>query len=147
MTVPHANPLHATSVLIRGRVLLLSGQSGSGKSDLALRLIDRGALLISDDYTGLEARAGILYASAPPRIAGRIEVRGIGLVDIGCGGEGPVALMLDLDTVPARMTDETLPTERLCGIPVPVLAFAALEASAPIKAEQALRMFGLETRP
>lgn len=145
--MPHANLLHATSVLINGRVVLLSGKSGSGKSDLALRLIDRGALLIADDYTGLEARGGILYASAPPQIAGRIEVRGIGLIDMGFSGEGPVALMLDLDTVPARMADETLPVEMLCGIPVPVLAFAALEASAPIKAEQALRMFGLETRP
>ena len=145
--MPHTNPLHATSVLIDGRVLLLSGQSGSGKSDLALRLIDRGALLIADDYTGLEARGGILYASSPSQIAGRIEIRGIGLVDIGFGGEGPVALMLDLDTVPARMAGETLPTDMLCGIAVPVLAFAALEASAPIKSEQALRMFGLDARP
>lgn len=143
----NTNPLHATSVLIDGRVLLLSGQSGRGKSDLALRLIDRGALLIADDYTGLEARGGILYASAPPRIAGRIEVRGLGLVDMAYGGEGPVALMLDLDTIPGRMADERLPTKTLCGIAVPELAFAALEASAPIKAEQALRMFGLETRP
>ena len=59
--------LHASSVMIEGRVLLLAGQSGRGKSDLALRLIDRGAQLVSDDYTELVARNGILYASPPDK--------------------------------------------------------------------------------
>ena len=137
------NPIHATSVMIDGRVLLLAGRSGSGKSDLAMRLIDRGALLVSDDYTRLEARDEILYASPPPRIAGQIEIRGIGIVEMGFAGEGPVALMLDLDGTPARLPDENLPAVPLLGVPIPVIALKALESSAPIKAEQALLRHGL----
>ena len=138
-----ANPLHATSVMLAGRVLLLTGPSGRGKSDLALRLIDRGALLLSDDYTDLVARDGVVYASPPARIAGQIEVRGIGIVEMVFAGEGPVALVVDLNGTPERMPCEPLPTVELCGVAVPVIALAAFEASAPIKAEQALRRHGL----
>ena len=141
--MPDAPPLHATSVMIDGRVLLLAGRSGSGKSDLALRLIDRGALLVSDDYTDLAARDGILYASAPAMIAGRIEVRGVALLDLAFAGEGPVALLLDLDGMPARLPDEPLPHTILCGVAVPTLALAAFEGSAAIKAERALLRHGL----
>ncbi|KRB85993.1 aldolase [Sphingomonas sp. Root710] len=141
--VPLASPLHATSVMISGRVLLLTGGSGCGKSDLALRLIDRGALLVSDDYTDLSTRDGVLYASPPARIAGQMEVRGIGIVDMAFAGEGPVALILDLDRAPDRMPDTPLPMTPLCGVDIPVIAFAALEASSAIKAEQALLRHGL----
>lgn len=132
------SPFHATSVMISGRVLLLTGRSGRGKSDLALRLIDRGAVLVSDDYTLLGARDGLLYASPPAPIAGQIEIRGIGVVAMAFASEGPVALILDLDGSPERMPDEPLATVQLCGVAIPVLPFTALEASAPIKAEQAL---------
>lgn len=141
--MPGDNIFHATSVMIDGRVMLLAGKSGSGKSDLALRLIDRGAILVSDDYTCLEARDGILYASPPARIAGKIEIRGIGIAEMGFADEGPVALMLDLDATPNRLPDEPLPTTSFSGVAVPVIALAALEASAPIKAEQALFRHGL----
>ena len=139
----HPNPLHATSVMIGGRVLLLIGTSGRGKSDLALRLIDRGALLLSDDYTALVARNGTLYASPPAAIAGRREIRGVGIVEMAFAGEGPVALMLDLDNVPERLPHEPLAMTEYCGVAIPTLAIAALEASAPIKAEQALLRHGL----
>ena len=141
------NPYHATSVVIDGRVLLLAGASGSGKSDLALRLIDRGALLLSDDYTQLEERDGILHAMAPAQIAGCMEVRGVGIVEMAFAQEGPVALLLDLDGDPPRLPDERLPTTTLRGVAIPTIALAAFEASAPIKAEQALRLFGLGTAP
>lgn len=141
--MPQENPLHATSVMIDGRVVLLAGQSGRGKSDLALRLIDRGALLVSDDYTDLAARGGTLYASPPVTIAGKMEIRGIGIAELAFAGEGPVALILDLDGDPARMPDDPLPTTKLCGIAIPTLALAAHEGSAPIKAEQALLRHGL----
>jgi serine kinase of HPr protein (carbohydrate metabolism regulator) len=141
--MPETDPLHATSVMIDGRVLLLSGRSGSGKSDLALRLIDRGALLVADDYTNLTASDGVLYASPPPRIAGCIEIRGVGIADMAFADRGPVALLLDLDGTPQRLPEERLPTTSLRGVAIPTLALAAFEASAAIKAEQALRLHGL----
>ncbi len=140
------NPIHATSVMIDGRAMLLSGPSGSGKSDLALRLIDRGALLISDDYTLLENRDGILFAFAPPRIAGRIEIRGIGIIDVGIAGAVPVSLMLALDEAPDRLPDDVIGTIALQNVDIPALPFAAFEISAAIKAEAALRLHGLKVR-
>lgn len=138
-----ANPLHASSVLIDGRVLLIAGRPGSGKSDLALRLIDRGALLVADDYTRLERRGDALIASPPAEIAGKIEIRGVGIIEMAFAAEGPVALLLDLDEHVQRLPDEVPASVRLEGVDIPCLSFAALEASAPIKAEQALRQHGL----
>ncbi|ATE65339.1 HPr kinase/phosphorylase [Rhizorhabdus dicambivorans] len=137
------NPIHASSVLIGGRVLLIAGRAGSGKSDLTLRLIDRGALLVADDYTRLERRGMTLIASPPAEIAGRIEVRGVGIIDTAFASEGPVALLLDLDAPADRLPEEPLPTTELEGIAIPTLPFVALEASAPIKAERALRQLGV----
>jgi serine kinase of HPr protein (carbohydrate metabolism regulator) len=142
-----ANPLHASSVLIGDRVLLIAGRSGSGKSDLTLRLIDRGALLVADDYTRLAPRNGSLIASPPDEIAGRIEVRGVGIVEMDYAPEGPVGLLLDLDGTVDRLPGEMLRDTMLEGIAIPVLPFAALEASAPIKAEHALRLHGLKGVP
>lgn len=77
-------PLHATVVARRGptgwRGLMITGPSGAGKSDLALRLIASGWTLVSDDYSLIWASGGALYARAPDTIAGRIEVRGVGVV-------------------------------------------------------------------
>lgn len=139
----NADLIHATSLLIDGRAVLIAGASGTGKSDLALRLIDRGAQLISDDYTRLENRNGILFGSAVPSISGKIEVRGVGIVDIPNIGDGPVALLLDLDEVPERLPADPPVLRSLAGIAIPSLPFSALESSAPLKAELALRLYGL----
>jgi serine kinase of HPr protein (carbohydrate metabolism regulator) len=135
--------IHATSVVIDGRALLLAGASGSGKSDLALRLIDRGAILLSDDYSLLAVHDGALFAQAAPRIAGRIEVRGIGIVERPCQAEAPVALMLALDQMPERLPDG-VGRITLAGVEIPWLPLAPFEASAPIKAETAMRLYGLK---
>lgn len=160
MTAPAASPLspddpafrgtvHATCVALDGLALLLAGPSGSGKSDLALRLIDRGAALVSDDYSRLARRGDVVVASAPERIAGRIEVRGLGLVDMPCLPEAPVALWLDM-AVDTEDAPERYPLHeasvRLCGLPVPRLRLRPFEASAPLKAELALRRFGRPLR-
>lgn len=71
--------VHATTIAIDGAGVLLRGPSASGKSDLALRLIDDGARLVADDRTVLALRDGIVEASAPPSIRGKIEVRGLGI--------------------------------------------------------------------
>ena len=126
--------VHATTVAIEGLGLLISGPSGAGKSDLALRLIDRGAVLIADDRTAL-ARAGHrVYASAPATIAGKLEVRGV--VDMPGSGPVPVVLAIRLGT------PDRLPEHRWCdlaGVRVRELVVDAREPSAPIKVELALR--------
>lgn len=134
--------LHATSVAIGGRAVLLCGPSGVGKSDLALRLIDRGATLVSDDYTLLKWVDGRLEATAPQTITGMMEVRGIGLVDMPCIDYARVALMVDLSGDIDRMPAD--PEERMiAGAAIPVVRIAPLEPSAPIKVELALKTMGL----
>lgn len=138
-----ANPFHASSVLIDGRAVLIAGRSGSGKSDLALRLIDRGALLVADDYTRLDVRDGRLIASPPSAIAGKIEARGVGILELACAAEGMVSLLVDLEGTVERLPEEPVPTTSLEGIAIPTVVLAAFEASAPIKVEHALRRHGL----
>lgn len=133
--------VHATCVAIRGRGVLLAGRPGAGKSDLALRLMDRGAALVSDDYTELRIRAGRLLARAPPRIAGKMEVRGIGVIECVAAADVPICLFADLDRVPERLPSAQ--TMRVAGLDIPAIAIAALEPSAPLKLEYALHCFGL----
>jgi serine kinase of HPr protein (carbohydrate metabolism regulator) len=133
--------LHATCVAIGGRGVLLMGPSGSGKSDLALRLIDRGAGLVSDDYTVLTAADGQLVASPPPAIAGRIEVRGLDILDVPHVAGIPVALVIDLAEPVERLPERA--TRTIVGIALPLLRLTAFEASAPVKVELALASLGL----
>lgn len=92
-----APALHATSVRFADAGILLCGPSGAGKSDLALRLIEAGGVLIADDYTHLHRNdAGRLIARCPPALAGRIEVRGIGIVPLPHCGEAEIHLGFDL---------------------------------------------------
>ena len=136
--------IHVSAVAIDGHGVLIGGLSGKGKSDLALRLIDRGARLISDDYTFVRRNGEQLIASAPPTIAGKIEVRSVGLVDMPAVSDVPVALFVDLDVEPERLP-EPGEARLLAGIAVPVVGLSALEPSAPIKVEIALRMLGLNS--
>lgn len=130
--------LHATCVAIGDRGVLIEGLPGVGKSDLALRLIDRGAVLISDDQTLVTRERERLVASAPPTIAGKIEVRGLGIVEMPTLANIDVALMVSLSETIIRMPlDQT--RRSIAGIDVPVVALAGFEASAPIKVELALR--------
>jgi serine kinase of HPr protein (carbohydrate metabolism regulator) len=121
--------------------VLIAGASGRGKSDLALRLIDRGARLVCDDYTALRAEGGRLLASAPAATTGRIEMRGVGIVEMDALPQAPICLYVDLDLAPERLPERAAVT--LLERSVPALRLDALEASAPIKVETALRIFGL----
>jgi serine kinase of HPr protein (carbohydrate metabolism regulator) len=134
--------LHASCVAKDGRAILISGRSGSGKSDLALRLIDRGAVLVSDDYTIARRVAGRLLARAPLNIEGRMEVRGLGILPFPHQDDVPVCLFVDLNLDVVRLPEPREPVS-VAGVHVPVVAVNALEASAPIKVEVALRTFGL----
>jgi serine kinase of HPr protein (carbohydrate metabolism regulator) len=133
--------LHATTVAIDGRSVLLYGASGMGKSDLALRLIDRGATLVSDDYTLLKRVDGRLIATAPETISGQMEVRGIGIVPVPHVGDSPVALIVDLTETVERMPMHAA-TRTIAGVEIPLVAVVAHEASAPIKVELALKALG-----
>ncbi len=145
MTSPSlsSETLHASCIVKAGRAVLISGRSGSGKSDLALRLIDRGASLVSDDYTIVRRVNGRLLASAPANIAGKIEVRGIGIVEIETETDVPVCLAVDLNRDVQRMPD---PAEQfvVAGVRLPVIGLNGLEASAPVKVEVALAQLGLK---
>ncbi|MBO9711812.1 HPr kinase/phosphorylase [Sphingomonas sp.] len=133
--------IHASCVAIGGRAVLIEGRSGEGKSDLALRLIDRGAELVADDYTICQRQAGVLQACAPANIAGKIEVRGVGIVEMPHRARAPIALLIAILESPPRYPEE-FRVRRIAGIDVPVLPLAALEPSAPIKVELALKKHG-----
>ena len=136
--------LHASCVAIEGRAVLLTGAPGSGKSDLALRLVDRGAILVGDDGVAVAAREGRLHAYPGPNIEGQIEVRGIGILDFPWVADVPLALVIALDQPVSRMPDELLPVRVIEGLTLPMIALDAFEASAPVKVEKALWLYGLE---
>jgi serine kinase of HPr protein (carbohydrate metabolism regulator) len=137
MTQLSSDVIHASTISIGDRAVLLAGKSGAGKSDLALRLIDRGAILIADDYTEVRRHDGRLYAVAPTRLAGQIEVRGIGIVEMPYVGETEVGLIVDLDGAIERMPQPA--TRQLAGVEVPIASLAPFETSAAIKVELLLR--------
>ena len=130
--------VHATCVAIDGRGVLIIGEPGSGKSDLALRLIDRGGVLVSDDATTVLRQGATLVASPPPTIAGKIEVRGVGIIDMPWRRDVTVALVVDVSASPERMPDAELRHDVL-GVAVPKIALVAHDASTPVKVELALR--------
>src|SRR5688500_7195010 len=130
--------IHATCVAIGGAAVLLRGPSGAGKSDLALRLIEGGATLVADDQVMLTAETGRLVARAPGPIAGKLEVRGIGIVAVAAEAAAPVALIADLV---AAESVERLPepaAETILGIAVARIDLAPFELSAPTKLRLAL---------
>ena len=95
--------LHSSCVAIKGRAILLAGAPGSGKSDLALRLMREGAELVADDQTLLRCEEGQLIASPPPSIEGLIEIRHVGLVKMPFLPRASVAFYVDLVSLDAEL--------------------------------------------
>ncbi len=148
MTPPTTEPvqrkltLHqAGCVSVGGRGILIEGLPGSGKSSLALMLLDRGAQLVGDDGVALEVRNGQLWASPPPNTAGKLEIRNVGIVDLPAV-EAPVSLQLVLSNHASRFIEIAAKTG-LEGVQIPTLAFDAKGAAAAIRAEYALALHGL----
>ena len=134
----------ASCVAISGRAVMIEGSPGSGKTSLALALIDRGARLVGDDGVLLEARGNEeLWASPAPRITGKIEIRNVGIAEIE-PVEAQVALLLSLDPSAPRFVEQA-DAKDLLGIAIPSLRFAPQGAVGAIRAEYALAMHGLKT--
>jgi serine kinase of HPr protein (carbohydrate metabolism regulator) len=135
--------LHASTVAKDGRAVLISGPSGSGKSDLALRLLDRGFSLVSDDQTHVRREGDRLIASPPATIAGKLEIRGIGIVEMDNLTDIPVALLVELTSDIQRMPDDS--RERpILRVPLPLIGIDAMAASAASKVAVALDRMGLK---
>lgn len=123
--------LHASCVAIGGTGVLFRGPSGAGKSDLALRLVDAGATFVADDRVELEIADGVAVARAPGRLAGLLEVRGVGILPVAAAASAKVGLVVDLV---GRGEVEHLPEPAfaiLAGVTVPRIAIWAFAASAP----------------
>ena len=137
--------VHASTVAIDGRAVLITGPSGSGKSDLALRLIDRGFVLVSDDRTIVRRDGDRLLASAPPQIAGKLEIRGIGIIEIEAASDVPIALIVELTGDIQRLPEDS--RERpILGVALPLVTIDAMTASASSKAALALDRLGLKVQ-
>jgi HPr kinase/phosphorylase len=136
--------VHATAVARNGDGVLIIGPTGSGKSDLALRLIDRGWRLIADDLVAVVADDGRLIASAPGGTPPRLAVRGIGITgDWPCAAQAPLALVVKL--VPDAVSD-TLTigvSDPIQGLRLPQINLFPFENSAVIKLGLALDRWGL----
>ncbi|WP_138380887.1 HPr kinase/phosphorylase [Luteithermobacter gelatinilyticus] len=136
--------LHATVVEWQGKGIMIMGPPGAGKSDLALRLIDAGGILVGDDYVNISKEKDRLIARPAENIAGLMEVRGVGLVHMAYKKQAGLDLVLDLKA--ERSAIERLPEaayfERL-GVRLPRLEFYAFEVSAVAKLRCAIDFFNL----
>jgi serine kinase of HPr protein (carbohydrate metabolism regulator) len=145
--------IHGTCLAIGDAGVLLVGQPGSGKSDLALRLIDgagaglsgivRAARLVADDQVAVRRAGDRLMASAPLPLAGKLEIRGLGIVDVAPQAEA--ALRLAVRLTPAagieRLPDLTRARMEILGIAIPLVLIDPTSASAPARIRAALDHF------
>ena len=131
--------VHATCIEVDGSGVLLRGPAGCGKSDLALRLIDGGARLVADDVTMVVERGARLIASAPAAISGRLEIRGVGVVDVPGVAEAELHLAVDLVPHGAMERYPEPRQARFGAAAVPLIVLDPFEASAAAKIRWAVR--------
>ncbi len=141
--------VHGTCIAMSASGALLRGAPGAGKSDLALRFIslfgardggNPGACLVADDQVLLSRDGQGLLARSPQAIAGRLEVRGVGIVEVPHCEDAPLTLIVDLAAAGAvpRLPPDPLPREDILGVHIPVLKLNPFEVSAPLKLKLAL---------
>lgn len=143
-TAPQIVNIHASCVAAGSRGILILGHSGQGKSDLALRLIDRGARLVADDRCDIWFDRGRLWCRPPAILASKLEVRGIGIVEQPFTGPVPLAIAVRLSERPERMPPANQ-VEVVAGVELPAVLISGFEASAPIKILMALDRLGVGT--
>jgi serine kinase of HPr protein (carbohydrate metabolism regulator) len=142
--------IHATCVRIGRHGVLLLGKSGAGKSDLALRLIGRGAVLVADDRCDLSVERGKLTARPPKTVAGLLEIRGVGIHKLPYAVSAAIALVVDLGATVARLPEPDVYEPPLSLRPAakpPRLALNAFEASSPDKIVAALGLLAHGKKP
>ncbi|MFC0203041.1 HPr kinase/phosphorylase [Novosphingobium soli] len=132
----------STCVAVGGRGVLIEGAPGTGKSTLALALIDRGAVLVGDDSLLLSSKEGTLFASPHPRTLGILEVRNLGLLPFPCLERAPVALVLMLDPAAPRFVEAAERVE-IAGVALPFLRLCPHGEALALKAELALRHYAI----
>src|SRR5512132_631383 len=132
--------LRGTCIAVEGSGVLLRGPSGSGKSDLALRLIDAGGRLVADDYTDVSEVAGRLVATAPPKVHGLLEVRGIGIIRLQA--KPSARLIACVDLVPIDKIERMPVPEdvRILGVSLPRFVVCAAEPSSVAKVAFVVRI-------
>ena len=131
--------IHATCVRLNGKGVLLLGESGSGKSDLALRLIDRVASLVADDQVHIVKKDKTLVASAPQKLRGLLEVRGVGIVTLPYEQHATLALAVKLVL---RTEVERMPRQEffeLLDVRIPQLSLSAFDHSTTAKIQLAMK--------
>jgi serine kinase of HPr protein (carbohydrate metabolism regulator) len=133
---------NATCVALGGRGVLIEGPPGSGKSALALALIDRGAQLVGDDGVLLIADGGKLLARPHPQTRGLLEIRNLGLVRFEAHDQVDVALLVTFDAAAPRFIEEAGQAVRE-GVKIPHVTIWSEPAAPALKVEQALRLYGL----
>ncbi len=144
--------IHATAIAVGRRGALIRGASGSGKSDLALRclaicpsaLLQDVVKLVADDQVALTRTPNGLVATAPPTLRGRLEVRGVGILEVAVAGEADIVLVADLVSEgPIERLPDPWPRAHIMGFAIPLIRLRPFEDSAPLKLVAALAMAGL----
>jgi serine kinase of HPr protein (carbohydrate metabolism regulator) len=130
--------IHASCVALSGVGVVLLGRSGSGKSDLALRLIDAGGLLVADDRLVVERQGGRLIGRAPAALAGLIEVRGLGIMRVEHCASAPLGLVVELDQEAARARLPERLTHEVLGVTLPCVRLDSRAPSSCAKIKLAL---------
>jgi serine kinase of HPr protein (carbohydrate metabolism regulator) len=139
--------LHGTAIALGDRAVLLRGPPGAGKSDLALRALaappgrfsEAAFELVGDDQVFVRRAGGRLIVNAHPRLAGLIEVRGLGILPVPYRAEAELVLVTDLVAGgDVERWPDPWPVTDVLGVPVPVMRLAPFEASAPLKLALAL---------
>jgi HPr kinase/phosphorylase len=144
--------LHATAIAIGSRGALIRGPSGSGKSDLALRCLALGpsallrdaVRLVADDQVLLRRETARLVATAPQVLRGRLEVRGVGVLEVAVASEADIILVADLVAeAPIERLPDPWPRAHIMGLEVPLIRLRPFESSAPAKLVATLVMAAL----
>lgn len=130
--------VHATAVAIDGKGILIIGSSGSGKSDLAIHLIDRGAILISDDQVIVSRKQGKVTLNPPANIAGKIELYSLGIHEVEYASDLPLVMVVRLVDKSDRYPLDRQ-TYQILDFHLPLITLDSYRSTAPIKVEMALK--------